>query len=314
MEKISVIIPAYNKADFTVKTVESVLNQTYNPIEIIVVDDGSTDNTKQLLSKYSDRITYIYKKNAGACSARNLGIEVSIGTYIALLDCDDIYLPNKIEMSVDYLNKNTQCGFVYTSVYFIDGQDNILRIYPSLNNLCEGYISRRLLTKNFIPNSTVVIRKACFQKTGFFDESIFTPADWDMWLRLSENYKAGYINIPLTKYRISSNYILNNPEQAEKENLAVLEKAFYRNHTISNRLRNDAVSNVYLSSALNYLLKKEFSYAKSRFILAVNKNIFNLRALLLFGYFLAAKKDLRDRLTKRFFAKDILNPKKLCDA
>lgn len=306
MQKVSVIIPAYNKADYTVKTIESVLSQTYKPIEIIVVDDGSTDNTRQLLSQYSNSITYIHKENGGACSARNLGIKASTGAYIALLDCDDIYLPNKIELSVDYLNRNAQCGFVYTPVYFIDDKDNILRVYPSGNNLCDGHINSRLLIKNFIPNSTVVVRKACFWKVGFFDESIFTPADWDMWLRLSENYKAGYIKLPLTKYRISSNYILNNLEQSEKENLAVLKKAFHRNYNISNRLRDKALSSVYLSSGLNYLLKNEFDYAKNRFILAIKNNVFNFHALLLFIYFLASKKSLQYRLTKRFFNKDAL--------
>ena len=102
MRKVSVIIPAYNKAALTVKTVESVLNQTYKNIEIIVVDDGSTDDTRRFLLPYDKEIKYIYKRNAGVCSARNVGIHLSTGEYIGLLDCDDMYLPQKIELSVEH--------------------------------------------------------------------------------------------------------------------------------------------------------------------------------------------------------------------
>lgn len=91
MKKVSVIIPAYNKADLTVKTVQSVLSQTYVNIEIIVVDDGSTDNTREKLSVYATKIKYFYKNNGGACSARNAGIRLANGRYIAFIDCDDLY-------------------------------------------------------------------------------------------------------------------------------------------------------------------------------------------------------------------------------
>ena len=100
MKRVSVVIPAYHKADLTIKTVKSVLNHTYKNIEIIVVDDGSTDDTKDQLQLFGDRIHYIYKQNAGASSARNIGIKQAAGEYIALIDCDDIFYPEKISKSV----------------------------------------------------------------------------------------------------------------------------------------------------------------------------------------------------------------------
>lgn len=122
MPKVSVIIPAYNMAWYTLETVESVLKQTFRDYEIIVVDDGSADNTKDLLHPYieSYRITYIYKENGGASSARNVWIRASQGEYVALLDCDDLWLPEKLEFCVNVLDNKPEVGLVYTFFYRID--------------------------------------------------------------------------------------------------------------------------------------------------------------------------------------------------
>ena len=186
MKKVSVIIPAYNKADLTVTTVRSVLGQTYGNIEIIVVDDGSTDDTREKLQIFGDRILYIYKQNGGACSARNIGIKKATGEYIALLDCDDIYYPEKIAKSVECLEKKSDFGFVYTGAYFIDGCGDVISEHRAAGGQPSGWITTKLLQENFICNSTAVIRKECFEIVGYFDENIFIPADLDMMLRLSE--------------------------------------------------------------------------------------------------------------------------------
>ena len=278
MKKVSVIIPAYNKAELTVKTVESVLGQTYNNIEIVVVDDGSTDDTRQSLLPYSHKIKYIYKENGGACRARNMGIRSATGEYVALLDCDDIYLPKKIEKCVDYLERKLDIGFVYTPACFIDANGARIKRYPRFARRSSGYIARKLLRKNFICNSTVVVRRGCFKKAGYFDESIFTSADWDMWLRLSEYYKAGYIDEPLTLYRSSDSYILNNLERTKKECFVVLEKAFKRNNILR---KNVFLSNVYFQQALGYLRIGDVARAKREIILALKENTFSLQAWVL---------------------------------
>ena len=152
----------------------------------------------------------MYKKNGGACSARNLGIRLATGEYVGFLDCDDIYLPQKIERSVDYLERNPDVGFIHTSAYYIDEEDAILRTYRICRRRHEGYIAADLVQGNFIFNSTPVVRKACLENVGFFDETIFIPADWDMWMRLAEEYKVGYLYDPLTLYRVSGNYTINH--------------------------------------------------------------------------------------------------------
>ena len=292
MKKVSVVIPAYNAADLTVKTVESVLEQTYANIEVIVVDDGSTDNTGERLQPYAGRIKYIYKENGGACSARNLGIRMAEGDYIGFLDCDDIYLPGKIERSVDYLERRPDFGFVHTPVRFIDEEDVPLRVYALPEGRRTGRIAKRLLSRNFICNSTILARRSCFGEAGFFDEKLFTHADWDMWLRLAERYKVGYINSPLTLYRRSTNYILRHLEQSKREGLAVLEKAFRRDPGLKPYLKNRLVSNVCFRNAVGYLRINDPVRAKEELILSIRKNMFNPGALLL----LAAAAVLHDKL------------------
>jgi glycosyltransferase involved in cell wall biosynthesis len=220
--KVSVIIPAYNCASYTVETVESVLNQTYANIEIIVVDDGSTDNTGEELKKFAGVIQYIYKENGGACSARNLGIGLSTGEYIACLDCDDLWLPEKLEHSLAVLEACPELALVFTACYLIDSEGNISGQERCHVDLRNGY--RQLFYENYIAAPTVVMRRSCLGNVGLFDEDIFIPADWDLWLRLSRLFPIGYIDKPLSKYRVTSNYSARNLQQFFEESMYVIEK------------------------------------------------------------------------------------------
>jgi len=255
MSKVSVIIPAYNKAEYTCRTVDSVLAQTYPDIEIIVVDDGSTDQTASVKAGYGDRINYIHKSNGGACSARNEGIRRAKGEYVAFLDCDDLYCVGKIRRCVDYLEQNPRFGFVYTAAYFIDENDEIVGLYDHPRSQ-EGSIAFKLILGNFVCNSTVLVRRTVLQEAGFFDEKIFTPADWDMWLRLSEVTQAGFLKKPLIKYRVTDNYTFNRLEQARQEELYVIEK-FFRNHPTQGILKKRALSNYHLRFAMCAFIKND---------------------------------------------------------
>jgi glycosyltransferase involved in cell wall biosynthesis len=192
---VSVVIPAYNKADFTTKAVESVLEQTYANIEIIAIDDNSTDDTYEKLTPYvKDNFILIRQSlNQGAAHSRNVGIKIAKGEYIAFLDCDDLYHPHKIEFCIANLEKNN-VDFIYTPAYFIDKNDNIIKKYNPAK--------APLLLRNYICNSTPVMKKEIFDEIGLFDEDFFICADWDMWLRIREKYSMYYFNNPLTYYRI----------------------------------------------------------------------------------------------------------------
>lgn len=191
--KVSIVIPTYNKPDYTVQAVESVLWQTYANVECIVVDDGSTNETYDKLFPYIHRINYIYQFNKGVSAARNKGIERSTGEYIGFLDCDDVYTPDKVADCIRNMEA-FQLDFVHTGVWLMQNLCSPMKIHRPAKGI--------LLLKNFICNSTPIMRKEVFDKVGLFDERLFICADWDMWLRISEHYNLYYINDPLTYYRI----------------------------------------------------------------------------------------------------------------
>ena len=193
--KVSVVIPAYNKADFTVEAINSVLAQDYDNIEIIVVDDGSTDDTVGHLQCFfllDKDFNYMHQENKGVSAARNAGIKAATGEYIALLDCDDKYIPSKITVSIDEM-KRQKVDMIHNSAVLIDKDSKRV-----------GFRRPRrgdLLYRNHIINN-VVVKKEVFDKVGLFDEGLFICADWDMWLRIEEHFKIGYIDFPLTEYRV----------------------------------------------------------------------------------------------------------------
>ncbi len=210
---VSVIIPTYNQANFIDKAIESVLQQTYQDFEIIVINDGSTDNTEEIIRGFEDkRVKYIkkYKKNRGISIARNIGIKVARGKYIALLDSDDEWLPEKLDKQIKILQDGSpELGVVYSNLCYIDKKGknmNKLR-----NPKKEGYIYKDLLGGNYVGTpSTLLIRKECFNRVGLFDDLLNSQEDWDMWIRIAKYYRFALIKIPLVKYRLHSNQLSKN--------------------------------------------------------------------------------------------------------
>jgi len=206
--KVSVIIPAYNQANFIDKAIESVLRQTYQDFEIIIINDGSEDNTEEIVKSYSDfRIHYIcHANNMGVSEARNIGIRASRGDYIALLDSDDEFLPERLGKQVQLLQKeSSEIGVVCSWLFNIDKKGNYIskRCLPKK----DGYIYEDLLSTNPISVPTMLIRKECFEKVGIFDNLLDGQEDWDMWIRIAKCYKFALIKVPLAKRRIHPNRI-----------------------------------------------------------------------------------------------------------
>ena len=211
---VSVIIPTYNRANLVGKAIKSVLSQTYQDFEIIVIDDGSTDNTREVIRGFKDkRVKYIkeYKKNRGISVTRNIGIKMARGKYIALLDSDDEFLPERLRKQVQLLqNKSSEVGVVCSWSYNIDEKGNYIskRCLPKK----DGYIYEDLLSTNPISLPTVLIRKECFNRVGFFDDLLNAQEDWDMWIRIAKYYRFALIKIPLVKYRLHTNQLSRNLE------------------------------------------------------------------------------------------------------
>ena len=200
--KVSVIIPTYNSAQFIVETLESVFAQTYKNYEVIVVDDGSTDNTKEVLKPYMSKIRYIYKENGGPASARNVGIKNARGEYIAFLDSDDLWLSEKLERQVKYLGKYQEVVLVFTDcIRFFE--DSLSEIRSCKERFISNDMFLNLWWETIIITSTVIVKKFCFDKVGFFDESkkIEGAEDYEMWLRIAREYPIGYLGEVTVKYR-----------------------------------------------------------------------------------------------------------------
>ena len=210
---VSVIIPAYNAAPYISEAIESVIAQTYPAVEIIVVDDGSTDATKDTVHAYwkEGKIIYIYQENKGLSAARNAGIRAAQGEYIALLDSDDIFLPSKIERQVAYLESHSACDICYCDIYhFYDHEpDRLLKLQYSYYSGKDVF--PHLLWKNFINPLSVVFRRSVFEQCGYFNEAMRRSEDWEYWVRAA-HYGAQFHFLPeiLAKYRMRKGSLTND--------------------------------------------------------------------------------------------------------
>lgn len=219
MPKVSVIIPTYNYGRFICYAVNSVLNQSYKDYELLVVDDGSKDNTAERVKKYDDRIKYYYKDNGGPASARNFGIKKSNGDYICFLDADDLFIHNKLELQVDLLDQKIKegVGLIYSDYLCIDEYNTyILKHYKSKGFQSQNEALKCLLSYNFINTSTVMVAKECLEEVGLFNENYKYLEDLDLWIRIGSIYKYEYINKPLVKTRSHSNNLRNKIRKLDK--------------------------------------------------------------------------------------------------
>lgn len=221
---VSIIIPSWNAAAYVKEAVDSALAQTYQNIEVILIDDGSTDNTKEALAPYwsNPKFRYLYQLNKGLASARNTGIRAAKGAYIAFLDSDDMFMPEKIEKQVAVLEAQPDFAVCYSDLYhFEDGNPRkfyhhrYAAIYPS------GDIFEPLLHTQFLNPLTLVVRREVFVRHGMFDETLRRSEDWDLWLRWAHaGVKFFYLEEPLAYYRIRSignlSAIESEPEMKEK--------------------------------------------------------------------------------------------------
>ena len=237
-KSISVVVPTYNCGKYICETIESILNQTYEFFEIIVVDDGSTDDTRKVLKPYieGEKLRYFYQENKGPSAARNRGILKANGEYIAFLDADDLWANNYLEQCIDCLCENSD-DLVMTDNYdYVYSKDGALidKKYSSKkkkvaneNRLYEMLF--RVFQDGVSGDIRIVIKRVCFDKIGFFDENLRFLEDWDLWLRIAKNnLKIGYIQEPLSIYRRHSNSACRNSKNTRLK-LVHIYNAFRKN-------------------------------------------------------------------------------------
>jgi len=199
---VSVVIPAYNAEHWLAETIQSVLDQTYQEFEVIIVDDGSTDTTRRVVENFKDeRILYLYQENQGLSSARNSGIRAACGRYIALLDADDLFKPDKLAQQVARLEREPDLGVVTCGFDLIDDQGNWLREEQHWLHAPKINLHTLLFWNPLLP-STLLIRRIWFEKVGFFDESLRRYEDWEFSVRLAlAGCRMEYVQKSLLSYR-----------------------------------------------------------------------------------------------------------------
>ncbi len=204
MEKglVSVITATYNMGSFIGETLESILAQKYSNLESIVVDDGSTDDTEKVLARFESdpRVTIIRQDNAGQTVAKNNGIRVARGEFVAFCDADDTWREDKLEKQVPIFSTDPNIGVVYSNLKRVDENGRPLLI-PELKRH-NGFITAELLLDNFIPFVTTVVRSQVIKEFKGFDESLTMSIDYDLWLRISTKYKFKFVPEQLANYRI----------------------------------------------------------------------------------------------------------------
>ena len=224
---VSVVIPTYNSAQYLPETIESVLSQSWQDFEIIIVDDGSTDNTQEVVGGFnSNKIRYIRQENSGGPSSpRNVGIHHARGKYISLFDSDDLMSSNKLAEAVAFLERFSDLGLLFANFEVCNERgDNFpgtfLDEYQTFWDLPKQQVDEKwfiiesavayesLFCQNFIGTSGTVIPKAVFLSVGGFDESIAGPEDRDMWLRISRRYALGYLDVVGHRYRLRETGIM----------------------------------------------------------------------------------------------------------
>jgi len=252
MPTVSVVIPTHNQATYLGQAIESVQRQTFPDWELWVVDDGSTDQTKDLVAGYLTdvRVHYRVQPHQERAIARNQGITQSSGRYLAFLDADDVWFPQKLEQQVAALRRREDAGLCYTFTRRISGSGEVLNeAWPPGGY--EGRILPQLIRRNCIITSTVMVTRRCLNQVGLFDETLPTWGceDWDLWMRIAKSYDVVCLREPLILYRRHAS--VTAPEQVVRSGVAVLEKRFAepRFQSECGLSRDRALATFYLESA-----------------------------------------------------------------
>jgi glycosyltransferase involved in cell wall biosynthesis len=245
MPTISVIVPAYNAVDTILKTIESVQKQTFGDFELIVINDGSTDKTLELLSTVKDSRLHIFSySNGGLPTARNRGISHSTGEFITFLDADDLWTPDKLELQLAALQQHPDAGVAYSWTHFMDEQGESFHAGKPV--FFEGNVYATLLTGNFIDSgSNPLIRRQAIESVGEFDPTLGSCEDWEYWLRIAARWSFVVVPKPQIFYRQTSGAMSSKIEVMEKYNLIVIERAFEAAPPELQFLKNQSLANLY---------------------------------------------------------------------
>ena len=262
---ISVIIPSYNAAKYLPQAINSVLAQTYRQFEIIVIDDGSTDDTQKVITEYSDSVIYIRQPNSGPSAARNKGIQISRGDYIAFLDADDLWVPNKLEDQLIAFQGSKNCAFVCSDWSYFDGEERInvstLKNYEAWN--CKADFEL-MIRENFVLTSSVMVDRQMLSKAGLFWEKLRGAEDRHMWLRLLQHGDA-VVCKEILAYKRSHPGNVSSTLNFVRDQIEMVQDVLTWDTVIKNPDRKSILEARYrqIKAGLGYALAKQKNYEES---------------------------------------------------
>ena len=249
--KISVIIPTYNRKKTLARAIQSVINQSLSSFEILIIDDGSNDGSEEWVKENFQNIKYIYQNNRGVSSARNIGIENANGDWVAFLDSDDEWLPNKLHEQVKAIDSNPEVKFFHTNEIWIRNGVRVNQMKK--HKKYGGYIFEKCLDICRVSPSSVLIQKEVFDNIGVFDESLRVCEDYDLWLRITSKYPVAFLDVPLI-YKYGG-----HADQLSKVNDGIES---YRIQSLEKIINSGFLSDEQKVMAVNALVNKMKIYSK----------------------------------------------------
>ena len=250
---ISVVVGTYNHGRYIGECLQSVLDQTYRNVEVIVIDDGSTDDTRQAVEPFIDRITYVYQENQGRAAARNHGIQKARFDWIAIIDADDLWEPTKLEKQVAAIHKHPQIDIIVTNACFFKNDQVIVEDFfakmvlmhrtPVIEDgtlrIFEDKLFPLFIRENFVNQSSILLRKKCFETEGLYNNEYKRCEDRDLWLRLARRFTFAYLSEVLTRTRTHSLGDGPGTDQPIKWRIRVLQDALARDTEWERKYRRD---------------------------------------------------------------------------
>jgi glycosyltransferase involved in cell wall biosynthesis len=280
MPFVSVIIPTYNRVELLRETLLSVLSQTFQDYEILVIDDGSTDNTHVMVQNLNSAIRYFYQENQGTAPARNTGIGYATGDWLAFLDSDDLWKPQKLARQVAEL-KRSQNQWIYCDVDLFDQKTRTVQgtYHQRILKPYQGWVAKELLLGDFIPALSTLVHRDVFKEVGLFNSSEWFHEDWEMWLKIASKFPISYVPETLGVYRQHQNKSQSQPlAQLVNNHEGIIDRAVQFAPAVYSRYQKKAKSVNYQRIARMMLVNNEFSEARKLLLKSIHLSPFQINA------------------------------------
>ena len=222
--RVSAVMPSYNRDRYVAEAVDSALSQGFEGLEVVVVDDGSTDGSRAALERFGDRIRTEFRANAGQSATVNRAVELARGEYVALLDNDDAWLPGKLAREIPLLDADPGAAILYAAVEMMDAEGRAIPDPRPPRRTPSGEVLGDLCDENFLRTPTVIFRRAPFLEAGGYDPSLRYTNDWDMWLRIATGRRVLRDPVVSARYRLHGVQLVKNRLPLAEERVKVLER------------------------------------------------------------------------------------------